>query len=230
MNPYLAPKSRASVQTRRSGRHRWLLLIVALVCVLPFFGYGPGSSAVDNVSVKGRITTTDGRPLARESVTLTVPIRYWLPESEAKDAVIFGNRTRFVEVTTDSNGEFSHSFGLAVYHIDFFFVPFQIRIPRDPPPLVFSMGILRVSSDPYRIRARDGWHEPVKSPVTSLTVREELRRDNGGVSLTAFVELELEETALGHINPSPLKGADPVAIERAEKPKLCRYFVHDRRV
>lgn len=147
--------------------------------------------------VKGRITTRDGHPLANETVDLVLGETFGLSASEARDPERFGNRTRFEQVTTDSNGEFSHSFGIVVYHIDVFYIPFPIRIPAGPPPLVFSMRFPRISSVPYLVHAREGWYKSRRASIASLTVREELLNHKGAVTLTAFVEIELKEPTHG---------------------------------
>lgn len=204
-NPYVPPEARRSASVGGHLRSRWRILwylaAVAILFATPFvvcpYCYAMGSSAINDVIVRDRITTRDGHPHANETVDLVLDKTYGLSASEARDPERFGNRTRIEQVTTDSSGEFTHSFGIVVYHVDFFWVPFRIRIPKDPSPFVFSMRFPRISSVPYLVHAPEGWYKPRRASVASLIVREEQLEQKGAVTLTAFVEIKLKEPTHG---------------------------------
>lgn len=196
-NPYSSPGTKTQ---ERVIRFRWFLWLVPVLWFTFLVDFGLGSGTVQDVIVRGRILTFDGRPLANEAVDVHLPATYGLSAIEAREPAQYGNRTRIGHVTTNANGEFSHSFGPLVYHIDFFFVPFTTEVPSKPPGLVFSVRVPRVSSEHYVVKAREGSYRvvseelPGASPLRSLAVREELLEDGGPVALTAVVELSYESS------------------------------------
>ncbi|MGH9318505.1 MAG: hypothetical protein ACRD3V_01235 [Vicinamibacteria bacterium] len=148
--------------------------------------------------MRGRILADDGHPLANEQVDLVLPETYGLTASEARNPARFGNSTRIGSATSNSKGEFSHSFGFAVYHVDFFSIPYPIRIPDKPPGLFFFMRVPRVASEYYGIHAREESFRVFSEEGTEvregalgvlLTVREEMHRGDGPVQLSTIVEL-----------------------------------------
>jgi hypothetical protein len=196
MNPYASPESESSLEKAPRSWGRKLLLAVVALSLFPFLGYRPGSRGLNDVIVKGRITTAEGSPLADEPVDLLLPATYGLSASEAGHPADFGNSNHLVQVSTDANGQFSHSFGPVAYHVDHFWVPFHISIPAGPPPLYFYLRLPRLSPDRYLIDARENSYELLpeeeeETPASSasdfsISVREEL---DATASITAFVEL-----------------------------------------
>ena len=209
MNPYASPESdgnsRREVFTGArpekaplSWRQKFLMVVTAVTAFLLLFlaSYRPGSSAVEDVIVEGRITNEDGRPLANEPVEILLHAADGLTASEARDPASFGASDRFVQVSTDSNGQFSRSFGVTAYHVDNFFFPFHIRIPSQAPPLYFDLRLPRLSPDRYCIYARKKSYKVVpeegperqagSSSDVSISVREKI---DGIASIAAFVEL-----------------------------------------
>ena len=176
--------------------------LLMAACVV---GYNLGSSLVNDVVVRGRVVTDDGRPLAHEELELIVPATYGLSVSERGNPSRFGHETRPDRLIADSDGEFVHSFGSLVYHQDIFF---GIRIPNRPPALVFFMRVPRVSPEYYYVDARQGRYRvfsedgverlEARAPLVSLTVREDLGGNKPQDWIAATVELRYEST-LEHI-------------------------------
>ena len=65
--------------------------LLMAACVV---GYNLGSSLVNDVVVRGRVVTDDGRPLAHEELELIVPATYGLSASERGNPSRFGHETR----------------------------------------------------------------------------------------------------------------------------------------
>lgn len=182
------------------------LVLICFFALSSFSGafYRPGSSAVDDVIVRGRLTTDDGRPIANEQVDLLLPASYGLSGSEAREPARYGAETSRSQVTTDSNGEFFLSFGTWVYHVDNFYIPVHIRVPKRAPALHFFMRVPRVSPEYYAIRAREGTYEVYEeqggvlsegpTPLASLVVREELEGEPRVTQISAIVELTYAST------------------------------------